>query len=170
MKVAVLGLDNAGKTTAIARHLGVEGSIEPTFGYRIFTVPYKACRAEDESSRVTETKLTVMDIGGQSDFKKYWNNYFEDVDGIIFVVDLTDARPFREYLNEVLQQAVPTAIFANKADLTSENLQLDINADADVMIFRCSARSGEGLSEGFSWLLGHIAKLSLKGEYPKTVY
>ncbi len=35
-------------------------------------------------------KLNVCDIGGQTMIRKYWENYYDNVDGLIFVVDSSD--------------------------------------------------------------------------------
>lgn len=35
-------------------------------------------------------KLNVWDIGGQKTIRSYWRNYFEQTDGVIWVVDSSD--------------------------------------------------------------------------------
>ncbi len=78
-KILVLGLDNAGKTTLL-RFLAQEDPTQttPTQGFNVKSI-------------VKDTfKLNVWDIGGQKEIRKYWENYFDNVDGLIFVVDSSD--------------------------------------------------------------------------------
>ena len=71
IKILIMGLDNAGKSTILGSYLDIKMTPVPTFGYKIFT-----------ASHGTHT-LNILDIGGQISFKKYWKNYFEDVDAAI---------------------------------------------------------------------------------------
>lgn len=34
----------------------------------------------------------MWDIGGQKSIRSYWRNYYDQTDGLIFVIDSTDAR------------------------------------------------------------------------------
>lgn len=77
IKILVLGLDNAGKSTLIGTYLNNKTIEPPTFGYKILTKQHG------------DYSLNILDIGGQRILKKYWNNYFEGTDAIAFVVDCT---------------------------------------------------------------------------------
>lgn len=35
-------------------------------------------------------KLNMWDVGGQKSLRSYWRNYFEQTDGVIWVVDSVD--------------------------------------------------------------------------------
>ena len=37
-------------------------------------------------------QLNVWDVGGQKTLRPYWRNYFEQTDGLVWVVDSTDRR------------------------------------------------------------------------------
>lgn len=79
MGISYRGLDNSGKTTCMKRFNGEDiSSISPTLGFNIFSFTYQ------------EFKLTLWDIGGQQTLRSYWRNYFEQTDGIIWVVDSAD--------------------------------------------------------------------------------
>ena len=68
VRVLVLGLDNAGKTTVLKKFNGEDiSTISPTLGFSIKTLEYKGF------------KLNVWDIGGQQTIRSYWRNYFEQV-------------------------------------------------------------------------------------------
>ncbi len=85
MKILVLGLDNAGKTT-ILKALSNEDitSITPTHGFNIKNLSHDGF------------KLNVWDVGGQKALRNYWSNYFENIDALVFVIDSAD----RKRLNE----------------------------------------------------------------------
>lgn len=36
--------------------------------------------------------LNIWDVGGQKTIRSYWRNYFEQTDGLIWVVDSSDLR------------------------------------------------------------------------------
>ncbi len=41
-------------------------------------------------------KLNVWDIGGQKAIRPYWRNYFDQTDGLIYVIDSADRRRMEE--------------------------------------------------------------------------
>lgn len=74
LRILLLGLDNAGKTTilkVIARETQDKEQIEPTRGFNIKTVNSQGFR------------LDVWDIGGQRTLRPYWKNYFDDTDILV---------------------------------------------------------------------------------------
>merc|ERR1712147_611167 len=78
-RILVLGLDNAGKTTILKKMSEEDVStIMPTQGFNI------------KSLTQDGFKLNVWDIGGQREICPYWKNYFENTDGLIYVVDSAD--------------------------------------------------------------------------------
>lgn len=72
LRILLLGLDNAGKTTLL-KHLANEDitHITPTQGFNI------------KSVQSTGFKLNVWDIGGQRKIRPYWRNYFENTDVLV---------------------------------------------------------------------------------------
>jgi small GTP-binding protein len=89
-KILVLGLDNAGKTTLL-KLLSSENpdKTEPTQGFNVKTLVRDSF------------KLNVWDIGGQKEIRKYWENYFDNCDGLVFVVDSSDDYRVAECNNEL---------------------------------------------------------------------
>lgn len=85
MKILVLGLDNAGKTT-ILKALSNEdiSQITPTQGFNIKSLTHEGF------------KLNVWDVGGQKALRTYWNNYFENIDALVFVIDSSDSKRLGE--------------------------------------------------------------------------
>jgi len=89
-RILVLGLDNSGKTT-ILKALSEEdiSTIMPTQGFNI------------KSLTQDGFKLNVWDIGGQKAIRPYWKNYYENTDGIVFVVDSSDEERINECVEEL---------------------------------------------------------------------
>lgn len=112
-KLLVLGLDNAGKTTLL-KQLSKEDpeGTEPTQGFNVKTLLHDGF------------KLNVWDIGGQKKIREYWVNYYNNVDGIVFVIDSSDEGRVKEcketfmyLMSEDKLEKVPILVFANKQDL-----------------------------------------------------
>ncbi|KAJ3130264.1 ADP-ribosylation factor-like protein 2 [Nowakowskiella sp. JEL0407] len=117
--------------------------------------------------------LNIWDVGGQQTIRSYWRNYFEQTDGLVWVVDSTD-RPDRlelcrtelhSLLKEERLSGASLLVFANKQDLASsltldqikEILQLDSIETHHWHIESCSAVTGKNLLEGMDWIVDDIA-------------
>uniref|UniRef100_A0A9L0IQ44 ADP-ribosylation factor-like protein 3 n=1 Tax=Equus asinus TaxID=9793 RepID=A0A9L0IQ44_EQUAS len=149
VRILLLGLDNAGKTTLLKQLASEDIShITPTQGFNIKSVQSQGF------------KLNVWDIGGQRKIRPYWRNYFENTDILIYVIDSADRKRFEETgqeLAELLEEeklsCVPVLIFANKQDLLTaapaseiaEGLNLHTIRDRVWQIQSCSALTGEGI-------------------------
>ncbi len=92
MRLLILGLDNAGKTTVVKRFNGEDiSTIAPTLGFNIVTLAYH------------DYKLTCWDIGGQKSIRAFWRNYFEQTDGLVWVVDSSDMARLLDCRDELLK-------------------------------------------------------------------
>lgn len=79
VRLLILGLDNAGKSSILKKFNGEDiSTIEPTLGFNIKTLEYLGF------------VLNCWDVGGQQTIRSYWRNYFEQTDGLIWVVDSAD--------------------------------------------------------------------------------
>ncbi|GFR08042.1 ADP-ribosylation factor-like protein 2 [Trichonephila clavipes] len=161
MRLLMLGLDNAGKTTILKKFNGEDISvISPTLGFNIKTLEHRGF------------KLNMWDVGGQKSLRSYWRNYFESTDGLIWVVDSADRRRLQDCKDELhtllLEERLSGAtllVFANKQDLpgalTAEDikelLELDLIKTHHWRIIPCSAVTGENLLLGIDWVLDDIA-------------
>ncbi|XP_022876360.1 ADP-ribosylation factor-like protein 2 isoform X1 [Olea europaea var. sylvestris] len=156
------GLDNSGKTTIVLKINGEDTSvISPTLGFNIKTINYQ------------KYILNIWDVGGQKTIRSYWRNYFEQTDGLVWVVDSSDLRRLddcKHELDNLLKEerlsGASLLIFANKQDiqgaLSPEEIAKVLHLDAmdktrHWRIVGCSAYTGEGLLEGFDWLVQDIA-------------
>ncbi|KAH8876852.1 ADP-ribosylation factor 6 isoform 1 [Schistosoma japonicum] len=157
MRILMLGLDAAGKTTILYRlKLGSSVSTIPTVGFNVETVTYK------------NVKFNVWDVGGQEKIRPLWRHYFTGSQGLIFVVDSSDRDRIEEARQELhriaadreMQDAV-ILVFANKQDLPNamkpneiqERLMLAKLSQGRLWYVQPSiATTGEGLYEGLTWL------------------
>ncbi|KNA19352.1 hypothetical protein SOVF_062370, partial [Spinacia oleracea] len=90
MRILMVGLDNSGKTTIVLKINGEDTSvISPTLGFNIKTISYQ------------KYTLNIWDVGGQKTIRAYWRNYFEQTDGLIWVVDSSDLRRLDDCKNEL---------------------------------------------------------------------
>ena len=108
--------------------------------------------------------MNVWDIGGQKAIRPYWKNYYDNTDGMVFVVDSSDEERLSECVEELtalLQEEwlekVPLLVYANKQDLQfaleadeiMNTLQLMQIQKRTWNIQACSALTKEGLSRRF---------------------
>ncbi|KAJ9456269.1 ADP-ribosylation factor-like protein 2 [Diplonema papillatum] len=162
MRILMLGLDNAGKTTIVKKFNNEDiNTISPTLGFNIQSLQYK------------EYTLNIWDVGGQQTLRSYWRNYFEQTDALIWVVDSHDEtrlgdckRELAVLLQEEKLAGATLLIFMNKQDLPSalpkekiiDLLSLrDLSGNRHINIVGCSAVTGQGLEEGIDWVVQDIA-------------
>lgn len=163
VRLLMLGLDNAGKTTVVKKFNGEDiDLIAPTLGFNIKTLEYRGY------------KLNIWDVGGQTSLRSYWRNYFEQTDGLIWVVDSADRARLQDCkaeLQVLLQQerlaGASLLVFANKQDiegaLTAEQIREELGLDQITATKRhwrieaCSAFTGAGLPAGVDWLVSDIS-------------
>jgi len=156
MRILMLGLDAAGKTTILYRlKLAEVVSTVPTIGFNVEEVEYK------------NIKFTVWDVGGQDKIRRLWRFYFQGTDGLIFVVDSSDRDRIQDAKDELHyllgEQEMETAavlVLANKQDLpnamtpseVAQHLGLPKMQNRKWFIQATSAPTGDGLYEGLDWL------------------
>ncbi|KAH8376040.1 hypothetical protein KR093_010535, partial [Drosophila rubida] len=108
LHVVMLGLDSAGKTTALYRLKFDQylNTVQGTFG------------------KAKGVHFLVWDVGGQEKLRPLWRSYTRCTDGILFVVDSVDTERMEEAKMELMRtakcpdnQGVPVLILANKQDL-----------------------------------------------------
>ncbi|GAX75160.1 hypothetical protein CEUSTIGMA_g2604.t1 [Chlamydomonas eustigma] len=161
IRILMVGLDNAGKTTIVKRLSGEDiTTISPTLGFNIKTLQYKGF------------KLNIWDVGGQKTLRPYWRNYYEKTDGLIWVVDSADRARLgdcKAELHALLQEerlfGATLLIFANKQDVPSALSVQELEEELDFAsiskrhcrIVACSAVNGTGILDGFDWLVKDIS-------------
>lgn len=158
----MVGLDAAGKTTILYKlKLGEIVTTIPTIGFNVETVEYK------------NITFTVWDVGGQDKIRPLWRHYFQNTQGLIFVVDSNDRERLAESQEELtkmlgedeLKDAV-LLVFANKQDLPNalkaseitDKLGLQTLGTRKWYIQSTCATQGQGLYEGLDWLSNELSK------------
>lgn len=161
MRILMVGLDAAGKTTILYKlKLGEIVTTIPTIGFNVETVDYK------------NICFTVWDVGGQDKIRPLWRHYFQNTQGLIYVVDSNDEHRVEEASKELksmleedeLRDAV-VLVFANKQDLPNamsaselvEKLKLN-QLRRKWHIQATCATQGDGLYEGLDWLSKELEK------------
>ncbi|KAL2022727.1 hypothetical protein VTK56DRAFT_4808 [Thermocarpiscus australiensis] len=162
MRILMVGLDAAGKTTILYKlKLGEVVTTIPTIGFNVETVEYR------------NIQFTVWDVGGQDKIRPLWRHYFQNTQGIIFVVDSNDRdrvpearEELQRMLNEDELRDALLLVFANKQDLPNAMSVAEITDKLGLHSLRqrtwyiqsTCATSGDGLFEGLDWLATEIKK------------
>merc|ERR1712031_87058 len=162
MRILMVGLDAAGKTTILYKlKLGEVVTTIPTIGFNVETVEYK------------NISFTVWDVGGQDKIRPLWRHYYQNTQGLIFVVDSNDRDrvegakdELNKMLNEDEMRDAVLLVFANKQDLpnampaaeVTEKLGLHNMRNRQWFIQSACATTGDGLYEGLDWLSNTLSK------------
>ncbi|RCV39873.1 hypothetical protein SETIT_9G005300v2 [Setaria italica] len=163
-RILMLGLDAAGKTTILYRlktgELATSTTVA-TVAFNIETIEYKSI------------SFTFWDVGGSAPNRPLWKYYFQDTQGIVFVVDSSDrdrVRLARDELNALLNEEelrdAALLVFANKQDLPNAMTAAEMAEELGLHrslgtrrrwhIQSARATSGEGLYEGLDWLCTNV--------------
>ncbi|CAG2168382.1 unnamed protein product [Oppiella nova] len=130
MRILMVGLDAAGKTTILYKlKLGEIVTTIPTIGFNVETVEYKNISftvwdvgGQDkirplwrhyfqntqywfnvETVEYKNISFTVWDVGGQDKIRPLWRHYFQNTQGLIFVVDSNDRERIGEAREELMR-------------------------------------------------------------------
>jgi ADP-ribosylation factor protein 1 len=132
MRILMVGLDAAGKTTILYKlKLGEIVTTIPTIGIDPLPKLYSWARTDlclpgfnVETVEYKNIQFTVWDVGGQDKIRPLWRHYFQNTQGIIFVVDSNDRdrvvearEELQRMLNEDELRDAILLVFANKQDL-----------------------------------------------------
>ncbi len=165
-KIAVVGLDSAGKTTML-NFLRFEKNIEtlPTIGVNV------------EVLKRENVNLSIFDLGGQLHFRNLWGTLMRGSSAIIFVLDSADRHRLEEAKNELWNVLLdpnypdaPLLIVANKQDKEGAmNIQEIVNAfgldnpekmgNRSWHIQPTIATTGVGVEEAIKWIVMELDKL-----------
>mmetsp|Transcript_6519 Transcript_6519/g.12653 ORF Transcript_6519/g.12653 Transcript_6519/m.12653 type:complete len:238 (+) Transcript_6519:212-925(+) len=192
IRILVLGLDGAGKTTILER-------IKHMFRKDRDSESTKETEREQEMllglSKISPTvglnigrlemrgvNVVVWDLGGAKGLRSIWDKYYADAHAIIWVVDSSDPSRFEEaketlasVTDEPELEGIPLVVFANKSDLESAITaadvqngilceQRDIQKRRQVRAMSVSGMSGNGIQESFLWLVETLKKRSRMAE------
>ena len=160
-RILILGLDNAGKT-AILYSLKLGEAIEytiPTIGFNV------------EQVKIGTLNIHMWDMGGQTTLRDLWPHYYEQSDGVVFVLDSSDVDRFdtaRQELHTLMSHkelnSKPFLILANKQDLPNavgqkevvQRMGLETVNWTPWHVIECCATQNQRAKLGFEWLAGQI--------------
>jgi len=160
MRILMVGLDAAGKTTILYKlKLGEIVTTIPTIGFNVETVEYR------------NISFTVWDVGGQDKIRPLWRHYYQNTQGLIYVVDSSDAERVseaQEELHKMLQEDelrdAIVLVFANKQDLPNALSVTELTSKLGLNQLRrkwyvqaACATQGTGLYEGLDWLSNELS-------------
>ncbi|KAK8742791.1 hypothetical protein OTU49_001675 [Cherax quadricarinatus] len=168
LHIVMLGLDSAGKSTALYRL---------KFDQYLNTVPtigFNCEKVKGLSGRAKGTSFLIWDVGGQEKIRPLWRSYTRCTDGIVFVVDSVDLERLEEARCELYKTAklpenaqVPILVLANKQDLPGAKDPLEIERLLGIAelgnthlwhIQPACAITGEGLDDALEHLYEMIHK------------
>jgi small GTP-binding protein len=160
MNVIMVGLDGAGKSSILRKFTMDNVVALPIIGLNIETANYK------------NVNFNAWDIGGPGRVDPLLRDYFQNANGIIFVIDSNDKYPtyakdeLHKLLHQLSSQDIPLLVYANKQDLPSalsaqaimEQLELNLLCKRPWKIQSCCAMSDDNLNEGLDWLINEMQK------------
>lgn len=164
----MMGLDNAGKSTALYRmKFGQYCETIPTIGFNCEKIKGQMGKSKDVT-------FTIWDVGGQDKVRPLWRTYAKGAEAIIFVVDSSDRDNIEEAKMELAQickypeiSHLPVLVLANKQDLPGAcdisqlYLLLNLNqlgANHQFKVVCACAITGDGLDEALESLYEMILK------------
>eukprot|EP00592_Proboscia_alata_P003965 CAMPEP_0194378712 /NCGR_PEP_ID=MMETSP0174-20130528/37030_1 /TAXON_ID=216777 /ORGANISM="Proboscia alata, Strain PI-D3" /LENGTH=166 /DNA_ID=CAMNT_0039160951 /DNA_START=27 /DNA_END=527 /DNA_ORIENTATION=- len=164
MKILIVGLDAAGKSTILYKlKLGEVVKTIPTIGFSVETVEYN------------NISFVALDVSRADRNRPLCRHYYQNTQSIIFVVDSNDGDQIdtardemHQMLNEDELRDAVLLVFANKQDLPNAVSAAVMTDKLGLHGLRpgckqwnvqtCCATTGDGLYEGLDWLSATLAK------------
>ena len=166
IKVLFIGLDGAGKTSIITKLKGLESGER----FEIFPTAFLNC------ARITlnNKKFNCIEVSGLKRYRKVWKNFYNEVDGIIFVIDGTDVgrmhviKGLIQDLDKNLEKNIPVVFMVNKQDIVEKSLNVEqvkniieidrMATDFNWHIVKSVSYTGEGINEAFDYIQTEIIR------------
>ena len=173
LSILLLGNSDTGKTSLLMKYVKnqYKESYISTVGLDTFM---KDLKINEE-----DVRLHLMDTSGQEKFKSLAQSYYNKVDGIIFVFDVTNRESFegiKYWLKDALSynKEIIYVIVGNKIDLTNirvvdENNMKGLHIFKDIKYFETSAKENTNVEKPFEELTNLILQ-KLNEEGNKSVY
>ncbi|KAL3278754.1 hypothetical protein HHI36_016281 [Cryptolaemus montrouzieri] len=180
------GLPGAGKYSLIMQ-MHEEGLLDFTpytvqYSLNDMENPAKCYRASEELS-IGNIRFTTFDLGGHSQARRVWKDYFPAVDAIVFLIDAIDRKRFPEskleldsLLTDETLSNCPILILGNKIDITGAASEDELRGVFELYgqttgkgkvprselpgrpleLFMCSILRKQGYGDGFRWIAQYM--------------
>mmetsp|Transcript_7600 Transcript_7600/g.19355 ORF Transcript_7600/g.19355 Transcript_7600/m.19355 type:complete len:183 (+) Transcript_7600:287-835(+) len=163
MELALIGLQNAGKTSFV--NVVATGSFNedmiPTVGFAL--------------RKVSKGKVTMKlwDLGGQPRFRSMWERYCRGVNAVVYVVDAADhaavdtaKSELHELLSKPTLAGIPLLVLGNKNDMPGslsvqeviERMELKSLAGREVCCYCVSCKNSVNIDVCLEWLTRQAKK------------
>jgi len=175
-KIVVIGSINVGKTSLTNRFVYGKYSDAPL---PTIESQYNSKTIEVRGKKI---ELQIWDTIGEEKFSRLTSTFYAGSTGVILVYDITDKNSFldlRQWVNEVSRYVDSTQklLIGNKKDLMA-NKRVDPQEakeyafDINVQFLMTSAKTGEGVDDAFSQLVGIILDNQTRSQQakPKPIY
>ncbi|MFX1450405.1 MAG: Rab family GTPase [Promethearchaeota archaeon] len=158
-KVVVVGDSGVGKTTLLLRF--VDNSFQESF---LPTIGVNVCNKKVSLANNKKIHLNIYDIAGQERFSLMRRVFYEDVNGVLIMFDVTNKKSFNNLENWIadLSPNFPSKkpiglIIGNKIDLKSKRVIKEETAKKFAKKFgleyvETSAKTGENVNDAFKHL------------------
>jgi len=169
-RLVLLGLDNAGKTTLL-HMLRDNRMVQHTPTHHPTT----------EELTMGNVTFHAHDVGGHAAVRKVWEDYYQDVDAIVYIVDASDRDRLGESKAELERlfmtcerTSIPVLVLGNKVDAegalsepqfreamgltqtTGKGGGALLQGERPHEVYMCSIAERSGYGEGFLWLSKYI--------------
>ena len=166
LKILFIGLDGAGKTSIITKLQDFKnGEIK-----EIYPTPFINCSSINFNNKI----INCVEVSGLKRYRKVWKNFYNEVDGIIFVIDGTDVgrmRIIKDLIHDLdnnLDDMIPVVFMVNKQDIIEKSLTVEqvknyieldrMATDFNWHIVKSISFSGEGINEALEYILNEVLK------------
>ena len=160
-KISMFGLNDSGKTKILyLLKFGEEITTIPTIGFNV------------EIIDMGDKNLAIFDLGGHKQIRALWHHYLNNINGLIWVYDISNNETFEESQNELkkilddsqINQNTPLLIYANKCDINNNGNTIEnfVNGIHDYLTNRsyfikeCNIKDLDSYKQGLDWLYSNI--------------
>ncbi|CAL6002645.1 ADP-ribosylation_factor like protein 2a [Hexamita inflata] len=161
--ILILGLDNSGKTTLLKKISAEDSTVSlPTLGYT------------EKQLKLKNINIKCIEVGGRQQLRSTWDQFYKNIDQLIWVVDAADHRRMQEVSLEIdivltkliqVKNKVSVLVLANKCDLQLAMTEAEVaqrlalhTFTIDYSIQKCSALRGDGIEDAINWIVQKSAK------------
>ena len=162
VRILLVGLDAAGKTSILYQlWKGEKVKTLPTIGIQVESLDYK------------DWNFITFDLGGAEKMRLLFRHFYQNTEGLIFVVDSNDrdrmndaAEELKKMLAEEELKDCCVLVMANKQDLNgalapgevTDKLGMGELKGRTWLVQGTSATTGQGLKEGLDWMASVLLK------------